>query len=288
MANPALLDEKTKPEIEAILEEYPFFQAAHLLYLRNLKNLGLAQELKKKTAFSAVHIADRSKLYYLLHVQPSRKEMPVEQSREEIETGTPETVEKNEEAIGQLDLLILSENTDYFDIEISANTGAEVEGDHDLLELDLPVKDDQGKETESPQNIKEEKPKNEIDLPGKAKTTEFAEGQVPIDIMAYRVEDLLEEKDEIEQDKDLISKFIEENPRIKPKPDVESLGEDKDFSENSVNETGEIVSESLAEIFVQQKLYDKAIFAFENLCLKIPEKSAYFASRIEEIKKLKN
>jgi hypothetical protein len=83
----------------------------------------------------------------------------------------------------------------------------------------------------------------------------------------------------------LIDKFIEANPRMEPRQDDHPQ---IDISEDSVKENDGIFTDTLAKIYVRQGLYSKAIFAYEKLILKYPEKSDYFADQIEEIKKLTN
>jgi hypothetical protein len=83
----------------------------------------------------------------------------------------------------------------------------------------------------------------------------------------------------------LIDDFIRSNPRIDPRvsKDTRSI---EDISEDSVREHDSFITDTLARIYVRQGLYTKAIQAYENLSLKYPEKSTYFAAQIEEIKKL--
>jgi hypothetical protein len=83
----------------------------------------------------------------------------------------------------------------------------------------------------------------------------------------------------------LIDQFIAANPRLEPRHDK---GPAVDISEESVKEHDSIFTDTLARIYVKQGLYSKAIFAYEKLILKFPEKSDYFADQIEAIRKLTN
>jgi hypothetical protein len=48
------------------------------------------------------------------------------------------------------------------------------------------------------------------------------------------------------------------------------------------------VSETLAQIYIDQMLYHKAIATYKKMMLKFPEKSRYFASQIEQLEKKTN
>ncbi|MCK9255270.1 MAG: hypothetical protein GX793_03800 [Bacteroidales bacterium] len=82
----------------------------------------------------------------------------------------------------------------------------------------------------------------------------------------------------------LIDKFLAENPRIIPDKEYVSNGSAANKSVYVDDE--ELFSETLAKIYIKQEHFEKAIFTYEKLCLKYPEKSIYFAGQIEKIKEL--
>ena len=82
---------------------------------------------------------------------------------------------------------------------------------------------------------------------------------------------------------DLIDAFIAKNPKIKP---VQNDGVFKNIAENTAPETEQLMTETLARIYVEQKNYDRAIQSYTILSLKYPEKSSLFADQIKTLKKL--
>jgi len=88
----------------------------------------------------------------------------------------------------------------------------------------------------------------------------------------------------VEKKFDLIDQFIKNSPKIefsqekKSDPDVIVESKIKD----------ELITETLAKIYVTQKKYNKAIKAYEILSLKYPKKSSFFADQIIDIKKIRN
>lgn len=89
------------------------------------------------------------------------------------------------------------------------------------------------------------------------------------------------------QDKEiLIGKFIQDEPRIVPKEG--DFAEAVNIAEKSNILYLDLVTETLADVYLKQGNKTKAIKIFEKLSLTIPEKSSYFAARIEELRKSSN
>lgn len=90
------------------------------------------------------------------------------------------------------------------------------------------------------------------------------------------------EKSKVESKIKVIDSFIENNPKIT------QLKEESSFV---VKEKGDDIShlmtETLAKLYFEQKLYTKAINAFQILANKHPERKDYFESKIQEIKDIR-
>jgi len=84
---------------------------------------------------------------------------------------------------------------------------------------------------------------------------------------------------------DLIDRFIQTSPRIERMVPGE-IPLLLDLTERRQEEHTPFITETLARIYVNQGYYTRAINIYEKLTLQFPEKSAYFASRIEKIKEL--
>ena len=87
----------------------------------------------------------------------------------------------------------------------------------------------------------------------------------------------------IEKKAEIIDKFIEENPKIS------QLKEDAHYVvKEKANDISHLMTETLAKLYVEQRLYTKAITAYEALKKKHPERQDEFEDKIQEIKELKN
>jgi hypothetical protein len=105
----------------------------------------------------------------------------------------------------------------------------------------------------------------------------------------YILSETLEKQQDITGNS-LIDKFlITGNTSLKSKiTNGETTGSNLNPEEKSAVESDDLITETLAAIYLRQKKYEKAQKAYEKLSLKYPEKSIYFASQIKEIEKLKN
>lgn len=141
-------------------------------------------------------------------------------------------------------------------------------------------------------NLRVEKQADNKEISAKEETKDVVENkaQSPVDsnvpgfintwqswLKIDRTEDVEKEKEEIKEK--AIETFIENNPRIS------QLKEESTYVVKEKNDDiSHLMTETLANLYFEQKLYSKAIKAFEILIKKHPEKKEYFTSKIKEIK----
>ncbi len=85
---------------------------------------------------------------------------------------------------------------------------------------------------------------------------------------------------------ELIDRFIQAEPRIKPREGT--FDDAVELAEKSNIPVFDLVTETLANVYLQQGNRGKALKILEKLSLSMPEKSSYFAARIAEIKSSPN
>lgn len=95
-----------------------------------------------------------------------------------------------------------------------------------------------------------------------------------------------EDKKAFVNGEELIERFIKEEPRIQVKKS--GFFNPVNMAKKSVQESDEFITETLARIYAKQGNIPKAIRAYQKLSLKFPEKTAYFAALIEELKRTPN
>ncbi len=352
VSDPGLLNLATIPELEKLLEAFPYCQATQLLYVKNLHkehNIHFNQQLRVAAAYAG----DRGLLKKLLEekreqevYEPSTTESEEVASAPEPEKETYETAEgqpvtesatKHEdppEDISEADQPEISKkeqdtsfpepdkklneeeeekNEEY--LEVGYPYASEVDAEDDteaartpserrrkelehlkkqLQELRMErekieevireeknrkAKSKAGKKAEAKEEIsqvEEEKPVEKGAEKDAVKATEKKESTQAFDKPAKK-------KASKKSKKELIDKFIKEEPTIKR--GVSSFYDPTEAARKSIMQSDDIATETLARLYLKQGKVLQAIKIYEKLSLKFPEKSDYFAGQIEEIKK---
>ncbi len=315
IVHPENLSKETLPELQMLLQAYPYFVPAHLLLLKNLKQTN-DFHFEEQLAKSSIAIPDRKQLFLFLNNKLSTV------SEKQIAEPHLETIEKESISVNIPDKEIkptpISKETE----PTTKIPVAEISKDD--------KQDPKEKESAEIETVDKHKPQEPVATENKKSLAEQIlekYGKKPIrqqpkkfpvvnpkppaetektsakdnDIKQSEEKEIIEipsftawlnhdlgttntntEKKKQNSDFDIINRFIEQNPTLKPSSETNDIIEPVAINED------DLFSVTLAKIYTKQKVYDKAIRVYEKLILHYPEKSSYFAAQIEKLKPLIN
>ena len=259
--NSKAINDKQTLILETIVNEFPFYQSARALYLKGLYNqesFRYNYELKK----TAAHTTDRSVLFDFITSADFKifQQEIYDKYQAEIQNiivADFEYVEEENRPVAINSVSKTTTSTETYFVSEQQETNKEVEA---ALEIGKPFQFDKN-ETHS--------------------FSEWLQLAKIAPIVREETEKQMNVSSELEKKFDLIEKFIELNPKIPQAKDATAVP----INIAKSNETpSSIMTETLAQIYLEQKKYSKAIQAYEILILKYPEKSSFFADRIKNIK----
>lgn len=276
LKNPDTITTEQTKELDSIIKEHPYFQAARVLQLYGLyKQNSLYYNKNLKLAAAAT--TDRQILFEFINT-PQFSQHSVSKEITQQQSKLKEISVIADEIRAQKETFT---NKDYEDAELILNedTFQPKEQTETAAEEVYPYQ-----EAHKPASISEMHSFAEwLRLTSVKVIDRSAE-----DSVVKSIEHAEEETQQLPDDKkekfDLIDKFLETSPKIVPVRDPINT---KNLAKDATSETPQLMTETLAKVYVTQKKYKKALKAYEILILKYPEKSSLFAHQIEEIKKLK-
>lgn len=288
MENPSSLDEKSVEGLWQLVKEYPYFSTARLLLAKNLEKTShdayplafrlaaayagdriLLKQLMESDIYPEPVVAvpivfedEQEKMAATVHA-PDDKVLPEPEGLAVTEVFRQDGVGETEKG---LPVEILAENAVTSEMDSSESVISEEKDDQE--EVEQVVKTDN---SVSPMIELIRSSLGHIEdhagIPAEMGSTHKSEKSRKINIERQA----------------LIDRFIQEEPRISA-PKKEFFNPEDHARQSSI-EHDDLVSETLAMIYVKQGLNGKAIKIYEKLILLIPEKSSYFAGRIKELRK---
>ena len=151
-----------------------------------------------------------------------------------------------------------------------------------LISENIKVKEEKGIEIK-PEKTKEiQKPEQKLKI---GKPLEFTEQEIH-SFSKWLSLTKVKKINKKESNKNLVDTFIEQEPKIS-KTKKEEFVEPMQSAKEGLIENNELVTETLARVYLEQGHYDKAILAYKKLSLKYPQKNSFFANQIKLIHDLK-
>jgi len=291
--DPEELTESTLDGIQSLVDEFPYFQAARILLLKNLHILDdvrFEPELKN----SAIYVPDRNRLFGIIS---GWYKADVVETVEHKEKETEDTVSEKSTSESSSSVAVtgnVESVTDYFGVDEVTETMS-----GGTVEFSLQEKEEKKEEESIPddQLFEYEKQGNNgyyLDtleyFPDTGKSKSFSEwlnliGQAQAPSVS---DDKKRDKPEKKKNRtiDIIDNFLNSQNEGKKITPPKKTADSAVIKEKDTFDGDELMTETLAGIYIKQGHYSRAIGIFKKLSLKYPEKSVYFAQQIEKLENL--
>ena len=283
--------------LNEVIEKYPYFQAARAVQLKALNDQNSLQ-YNDKLKETAAYTVDRGVLFDFITSKVFEETFESNNLNSE-ENSAIDSVNTNSETLNQIE----QQNFEATISNAENNSGIAVQNDEEIVstriiseeENTLQLTSAEAEQITDPELFEAKKTENItsaealINKPlafNKNEMHSFSEWLKLASLKPIEREEIalpIKEKKLIESE--LIDKFIKNTPKISP---VSKNTPTTNLAKRSNTSSESLMTETLADVYLAQKNYKKAIQAYKILSLKNPEKSGLFADRIRAIEKLMN
>ncbi|MCK9480936.1 MAG: hypothetical protein M0R38_04130 [Bacteroidia bacterium] len=303
LRNPYSITDKEIETLETLVVEFPYFHLPQILLSKIYKikeHYKYDRQLKK----ASLRVYDRTWLF--TYINSTESNTPTEDLLNEIikEEPTTESITLSE------NVEINIEKESQLNTESSTEPSAQSQTERFSINEEIILTDNQEK-TQSAEHT--ETTSFEVEQPPKTESIQIEQEiaaqeiethtfsdwlnrfSVPVQTVVKPAQEVIVEnhpiepsptipvKPKVNDSLSIIDSFLQKQPTISH-PKTEFFKAEK-AAIRSLELDDDIVTETLASIYVKQGHFEQALWAYEKLKLKYPQKGSYFATLINEIKK---
>lgn len=277
LEQPELLDDKSIDKLYELIKEFPYFQTAYLLFIKNLHNQDIIkymyhqENIRYSTLLkiTAAYISERKILYHLLNNLPAKNYYD-DIAQEQAIIQQDETTPKKEYEETEKNILPCEIAVHPPDYSGGISQGEPSQKKESIADIVL-------------KKIVEIK-KVRLQNPPACEGGQVKQQEKEIPMHRDETKKIIDSKIKTKTYKELIDNFIRNEPKIEVQEI--NMNYQEEIFQNTTKKYEEYITETLAKVYIKQTYYSKAINIYKKLILKYPEKNIYFAQQIGIIEQL--